>query len=114
MVEEPERERRAGHTGARDCEQGRDDTGDVHELAGEPAPGVEGGDTVSQLRARRVELADERDLQFARQTHGALDGRAAVDADCSVMLSARDPKRDNAAPVDLRDLGRRGGVGPRV
>ena len=53
-------------------------------------------------------------LQLAREPHGPLDGCAAVDADRAVVLAARDPERDDAPPVDLGDLGRGGGVGPRV
>ena len=39
----------------------------AHELAGQAAPRVQRGDAFAELRARRVELADERDLQLARR-----------------------------------------------
>ena len=114
VVEQAERERRTGDARAGDGEQGGNDARHLHELAGEAPPRVERGDAVAQLGARGVELADERDLELAGEPHRPFDGRAAVDPDRAVVLAARDAERDDAPPADLGDLGRRGGVGPRV
>ena len=113
-VEQAQRKGGAGHARAGHGEQGRDLARDERDLARELAPCVQGGDVLAELGTRRVQLADQRDAQLARESHRALHGLAATHTDRAVMLPARDPEPHHLPAVDLAQLRRCREIGARL
>jgi ribosomal protein L19E len=114
MVEEAKREGRPRHARPGHRKQRRDHARDAGELAGDATPRMQRGDAVAQLRARRVELADERDPELTCESNRAFYRCAAAHSDCAVVFASGNTEGDDAPALDLGDLGGSGFVGPRM